>query len=221
MRVALVAAAHLAIVGLITCVNVGVLFAVRTVGETPITTFEFALERFLAYRSSSAAACFARIQLDWTRFCPSEAHGGDLYREVSLVVRKVPPVRERILSLPFFLSPPVLARAPPLWPVCGDREQRSENNNFMSLLMKTSCFVRPARKSAELARLHMNERRSAINHDYAAPRGASEIKSATCCGAREQLQDYYSNFARLCSLSLSFARWPLGRTWPGSSGGGG
>lgn len=48
MRVALVAAAHLAIVGLVAGVDMRVLFPVRAVGEPAIATLEFALERLLS-----------------------------------------------------------------------------------------------------------------------------------------------------------------------------
>ncbi len=49
MRVALVAAAYFAVVGLVGRVHVHVLLAVRAVGETTIAALELALERLLAY----------------------------------------------------------------------------------------------------------------------------------------------------------------------------
>ena len=49
MCVALVAAAHFAVVGLVGRVHVHVLLAVGAVGEAAIAAFELALERLLAY----------------------------------------------------------------------------------------------------------------------------------------------------------------------------
>lgn len=57
MRVALVAAAHLAIVRLVASVNVRVLLPVGAVGKSAIATLEFALERFLAWSIGVEKSC--------------------------------------------------------------------------------------------------------------------------------------------------------------------
>ena len=54
MCVALVASFHLAVVRLITGVNVAVLLSIGAVGESPITAFIFALEWFLSCKRGNS-----------------------------------------------------------------------------------------------------------------------------------------------------------------------